>query len=96
MLSLFAAISNYPAGYFNAYKEMANDKSIDLVLHLGDYLYEYSRKIMLHRKQKKWDALLIRLMKLSVWMIRRRYTTYRSDQGLAATSSIKTNDFGVG
>ena len=33
--------SNYPAGYFNAYKDAAKDKSIDLVLHLGDYLYEY-------------------------------------------------------
>ena len=40
----FCSCSNYPAGYFNAYKEMAMDKDVDLVLHLGDYLYEYSRK----------------------------------------------------
>ena len=40
----FCSCSNYPAGYFNAYKEMANDEEVDLVLHLGDYLYEYSRE----------------------------------------------------
>ena len=38
----FCSCSNYPAGYFNAYKEMANDKDIDLVLHLGDYIYAES------------------------------------------------------
>ena len=37
----FCSCSNYPAGFFNAYKEIANNDEIDLVLHLGDYLYEY-------------------------------------------------------
>ncbi len=32
--------SNYPAGYFNVYKEVAND-DVDAVLHLGDYIYEF-------------------------------------------------------
>lgn len=32
--------SNYPQGYFNAYRDMARS-DIDVVLHLGDYLYEY-------------------------------------------------------
>jgi alkaline phosphatase D len=36
-----ATCSNYPFGYFNAYEVIANDNSIDLVLHLGDYIYEY-------------------------------------------------------
>ncbi len=35
--------SNYPAGYFNAYKLMAQTDSIDAVLHLGDYIYEYPK-----------------------------------------------------
>ncbi|WP_421785358.1 alkaline phosphatase D family protein [Hyphobacterium sp.] len=34
--------SNYPAGYFNAYRELADTPELDLVLHLGDYLYEYA------------------------------------------------------
>ena len=33
--------SNYPFGYFNAYEVIANDPSIDVVVHLGDYIYEY-------------------------------------------------------
>ena len=35
-----ATCSNYPFGYFNAYEVIANDPSIDLVVHLGDYIYE--------------------------------------------------------
>lgn len=33
--------SNYPQGYFNAYKEIAA-RDCDAVLHLGDYIYEYA------------------------------------------------------
>ncbi len=36
-----ATCSNYPFGYFNAYDVIANDPTIDLVVHLGDYIYEY-------------------------------------------------------
>jgi len=36
-----ATCSNYPFGYFNAYDAIARDENIDLVLHLGDYIYEY-------------------------------------------------------
>lgn len=34
--------SNYPAGYFNVYKEVAGQAELDAVVHLGDYIYEYS------------------------------------------------------
>lgn len=33
--------SNYPFGYFNAYDTIANDSDVDIVAHLGDYIYEY-------------------------------------------------------
>lgn len=35
------ACSNYQAGYFNAYKDIAQSNDVDAVLHLGDYFYEY-------------------------------------------------------
>ena len=35
-----ASCSNYPQGYFNAYRHMA-ESDLDLILHLGDYIYEY-------------------------------------------------------
>ncbi|KAI9103698.1 alkaline phosphatase-like protein [Phlyctochytrium arcticum] len=33
--------ANYPEGFFNAYAGIARRKDVDLVLHLGDYIYEY-------------------------------------------------------
>ncbi|MCR5865737.1 MAG: alkaline phosphatase D family protein [Aquincola tertiaricarbonis] len=33
--------SNHAYGYFNAYRQIAARADLDLVLHLGDYLYEY-------------------------------------------------------
>jgi alkaline phosphatase D len=33
--------SNYPFGYFNVYEAIAEDDSIEFVVHLGDYIYEY-------------------------------------------------------
>ena len=36
--------SNYPQGYFNTYRHMANTE-LDLVLHLGDYIYEYAEGV---------------------------------------------------
>jgi alkaline phosphatase D len=40
---VFAVVtcSNYAFGYFNAYEAIANDPSVDLVVHLGDYIYEH-------------------------------------------------------
>jgi alkaline phosphatase D len=35
----FVSYSNFPAGYFTAYRRMAQEQP-DLVLHLGDYQYE--------------------------------------------------------
>ena len=36
-----ASCSNYPFGYFNAYDAIARDPEVDVVLHTGDYIYEY-------------------------------------------------------
>jgi alkaline phosphatase D len=38
----FVSCSNYPYGYFNAYRRIAERADLDFVLHLGDYLYEYA------------------------------------------------------
>ncbi|MET0090956.1 MAG: alkaline phosphatase D family protein [Candidatus Thiodiazotropha sp.] len=35
--------SNYPAGYFNVYRELAAIDDLDAIVHLGDYIYEYGR-----------------------------------------------------
>ena len=33
--------SNYPAGFFHAYREVAQRDDLNAVVHLGDYIYEY-------------------------------------------------------
>lgn len=42
----FAVVScsNYPFGYFNVYDLIARQDDLDAVIHLGDYIYEYSRE----------------------------------------------------
>jgi len=36
-----ASCSNFSFGYFNAYEAIAQDESVDVVVHLGDYIYEH-------------------------------------------------------
>jgi alkaline phosphatase D len=36
-----ASCSNYPFGYFHAYRHIAARRDLDLVFHVGDYIYEY-------------------------------------------------------
>lgn len=36
-----ASCSSYAHGYFNAYAQLARRADLDVVLHLGDYVYEY-------------------------------------------------------
>lgn len=37
----FTSCSNLTRGYFNVYQDIAKRSDLDLVLHLGDYIYEY-------------------------------------------------------
>ena len=86
----FCSCSNFPAGYFNAYKEMANDKDIDLVLHLGDYIYEYSREGYASKDAKKMGRLVDPPNEIiSLDDYRRRYATYRSDKDLQLLHRVK-------
>ncbi|MEV2226640.1 alkaline phosphatase D family protein [Nocardia vinacea] len=35
--------SNWEAGYFSAYRHLADRTDLDAIVHLGDYIYEYGR-----------------------------------------------------
>lgn len=41
-----ACCANYPAGYFSAYRRIAERADLDVVLHLGDYIYEYEDGVL--------------------------------------------------
>lgn len=47
----FASCQNYEHGYFTAYEDMAKQNP-DLVVHLGDYIYEYKGKDKMVRKHQ--------------------------------------------
>ena len=77
--------SNYPFGYFNAYDAIANDPSIDLVVHLGDYIYEYDADGFGGEAGKRIGRIHDpRHETVSLDDYRRRHAQYKTDQGSLA------------
>ncbi|GGX11490.1 alkaline phosphatase D family protein [Undibacterium macrobrachii] len=77
--------SNYPAGYFHVYAEIAKLNDLDAVLHLGDYIYEYPRDgyasqdaASLNRQVEPKTEIV------TLTDYRTRYAIYRSDTDLQA------------
>ncbi|KAL8369720.1 hypothetical protein RB595_000178 [Gaeumannomyces hyphopodioides] len=76
-----AVCSNYPFGFFNAYDNAVNKDSVDFVVHLGDYIYEYANG------HYGWGDSLGRIPLpnkeiVSLYDHRKRHATYRTDAGL--------------
>lgn len=74
--------SNYGFGWFNAYAHAADAGDFDLVVHLGDYFYEYkrgeypnARQVLPGRESPLGEAM-------NVASYRDRFATYRSDPDL--------------
>ncbi|KAK3990676.1 alkaline phosphatase D [Cladorrhinum sp. PSN332] len=80
--------SNYPEGYFNAYGNVVRKDSVDYILHLGDFIYEYKaddvRKALPDRET------------YTLYDYRKRHATYRTDvdllDGLSSFPWIPTWD----
>ena len=75
--------SDLPAGWFNAYAHAAARDDIDLVLHLGDYIYEYQQGGYPSAKDEVAGRLLD--PPTEAWRLddyRRRYANYRNDPDL--------------
>ncbi len=78
--------SNYPAGHFYVYREMAK-QNVDVVIHLGDYIYEYGADGYATEDAAKLGRLLPadnnkEIIKLEDY--RKRYALYRTDKDLQA------------
>lgn len=70
----FAACQHYEQGYYGAYRDMA-ERDLDLVVHLGDYIYEVSYgSYLVRRHGTGWPARLEEY--------RDRYALYKSDPDL--------------
>ncbi len=84
--------SNYPNGYFNAYMEASKIQDLDVVLHLGDYIYEYGmfeadgvtpayatkNAVEIGRALPSDNDTEL----LTIEDYRKRYALYRTDEGL--------------
>lgn len=72
----FASCQQYEQGYFAAYRDMAA-RDLDLVVHLGDYIYE-----------KSWGSRHVRQhgvgIPTTLAEFRNRYALYKSDADLQA------------
>ena len=78
--------SNYPAGYFHVYKEMAK-QDVDVVIHLGDYIYEYGMGGYATEEAVEMGRALAddnnaEIIRLDGY--RKRYALYRLDPDLQA------------
>jgi alkaline phosphatase D len=77
----FVSCSQYEHGYFTAYRRLAEEEP-DLVLHLGDYLYEYTRNSYVALGGNVRDHEGPETETLADY--RRRYAQYRTDPDLRA------------
>ncbi|OQP07765.1 alkaline phosphatase [Geobacillus sp. 46C-IIa] len=81
MLFAFASCQQFEHGYYTAYKHMARE-NLDLVFHLGDYIYEYgpNEYVSFTGNVRTHNSPEI----ITVQDYRNRYALYRSDADLRA------------
>ncbi|MEU1586491.1 alkaline phosphatase D family protein [Micromonospora sp. NPDC005710] len=76
LVMAFASCAHYEAGYYTAYRRMAEDNP-GLILHLGDYIYEGGVGTSTVRQHLGTEIV-------SLADYRRRYALYKSDPDLQA------------
>lgn len=78
----FASCSNYEHGYFAAYRDMAA-QNLDLIFHVGDYIYEYGPDEYLVRDDTNIRQVTGGEM-MTLQHYRNRFALYRTDLDLQA------------
>ena len=78
---VFTSCADYQGGYFTAYRRMAEDQP-DLIVHLGDYIYEYPAIATAVRQHVGTSEIV------SLADYRRRYAQYRTDPDLQAAHAV--------
>ena len=77
--------SDYQRGFFNAYGSLANEKNIDAVIHLGDYIYEYKSRDFSNGIFKRLHLPDKEIISLSDYRI--RHSQYKLDLDLISAHS---------
>ncbi|KAF2104241.1 alkaline phosphatase-like protein [Rhizodiscina lignyota] len=78
--------SNYPFGFFNSYGNVARKDSVDYIVHLGDFIYEYQEGVY----GWGWSIDRIPLPDKAIYSLydyRKRYATYKTDLDLLEVSA---------
>lgn len=83
----FASCSNFEWGYFNNYRFIAQDTSVDVVVHLGDYIYEYGIGGYGDTSLHRWNVPAHEIVSLDDY--RTRYSLYRLDKDLIKAHQLK-------
>jgi alkaline phosphatase D len=73
----FASCQNWPVGYYTAYQHMAKE-DIDLVVHLGDYIYEGNHNSAVRPINQTFSEIY------TIDDYRNRYALYKLDSDLQA------------
>jgi alkaline phosphatase D len=77
--------ANLPFGHFNAYGHAAARDDIDLVVHLGDYFYEYQRGTYPSPRQALPERVILPASEtVQLADYRLRFASYRADRNLQA------------
>jgi alkaline phosphatase D len=77
----FATCQDWPSGYYTAYRDMV-ENDLDLVLHLGDYTYEYAIEGLTGRGIPVPDGFGEETVDLRTYRL--RHTLYKLDPDLQA------------
>ncbi len=84
-----ASCSNFPFGHFNAYEAIAEDEEIDVVVHLGDYIYEYDENSYGAEPGKRLGRVHEpRHEIVSLTDYRTRHAQYKADPGSLAMHAM--------
>lgn len=80
--------ANWESGYFSAYRDMANNDQIDIIMCVGDYIYEYEQggyagKFGIVREHQPAHEIV------SLSDYRLRYGTYHTDSDLQEAHRTK-------
>ena len=80
-----ASCANYPSGFYNAYREIANTPDLDAVVHVGDYIYEYGQDEYDGATGRRLGRLVAPPHEiLTLADYRERFACYRADEDLQA------------
>ncbi|GAB2643227.1 alkaline phosphatase D family protein [Gordonia jinhuaensis] len=77
----FVCCSNYEAGYFTAYRRLAEHSELDAVVELGDYIYEYAHNGYVGRAGALRTAQPLNTV-AHLNDYRQRFATHRTDADL--------------